>query len=57
MNVASLASAPQVAQVAQPPKTASRAPDHDGDSDDGAVGKPTQSATAPGVGSSVDVDA
>jgi len=50
-----MGSAPPVAALSKPPEKAEGpGPDHDGDADDkGAV----KSATAPGVGSAVDISA
>ncbi len=55
MQIASVASMPNVVATGKPPESVSaHGPDHDGDSDDKGVSK---SATAPGVGSLVDTTA
>jgi hypothetical protein len=58
MQIASVSTMPQVMQASKAPEaTEGRGPDHDGDSDDRGVAGPTASATAPGVGNSVDISA
>ncbi|MGH6869899.1 MAG: hypothetical protein ACREHE_00195 [Rhizomicrobium sp.] len=56
MHIASVGSMPQVAAMTKTPEaTEAPGPDHDGDGDDGASA--VKSATAPGVGQTVDMTA
>jgi len=50
---------PAMAQMSKTSEAAERpgAPDHDGDSDDASAASPTASATASGVGNTVDINA
>jgi hypothetical protein len=58
MQIANVGSMPQMAQMAKASEaTEGPGPDNDGDADDGAVTSATLSATAPGVGNSVDISA
>lgn len=58
MQISSVSTMPQMAQMAKASEaTEGSGPDHDGDGDDSAVTSPILSATAPGVGNSVDVSA
>jgi len=59
MNVASVGSTPAMAQMSKTSEAAERpgVPDHDGDSDDASAASPTASATASGVGNTVDINA
>ena len=58
MQISSMGSTPQMMQMAKASEaTEGAGPDRDGDADDSAVKGPTLSATAPGVGNSVDLSA
>ena len=58
MHIASVSAMPQMMQASRASEaTEGPGPDHDGDSDDGVAASPTLSATAPGVGNTVDISA
>ncbi len=58
MHIASVSAMPQMMQASKASEaTEGPGPDHDGDSDDSGVASPTLSATAPGVGSNLDISA
>lgn len=59
MQIASVSAMPQMMQASKASEaTEGPGPDHDGDSDDGVMAtSPTLSATAPGVGNTVDISA